>query len=284
MPDKAKVQPGKNTTPETEETCIKALALGGHGSLAGVVDTRGGRIVRIRPLHLDWKYDKKDLNPWKYEVRGKVFDPTMKISQPPFNLAYKKRIYSPNRIKYPLKRVDWDPSGERNPQNRGKSKFKRISWDEATDLIAGEIRRVHKEYGPNAILAQADGHGESKVVHAAHGCQFELLKLIGGATLQQRNPDSWEGWYWGAKHVWGLGDVGMMAPRGNSIKDISENTEMLLFWGCDPETTPYFYSAGTPSRLSYFWTDVGIKQLYVCPDLNYGAAVHADKWIPVLPN
>ncbi len=22
----------------------------------------------------------------------------------------------------------------------------------------------------------------------------------------------------------------------------------------------------------------------VCPDLNYAAAVHADKWIPVLPN
>jgi anaerobic selenocysteine-containing dehydrogenase len=24
--------------------------------------------------------------------------------------------------------------------------------------------------------------------------------------------------------------------------------------------------------------------VYVCPDLNYGAAVHADKWIPILPN
>ncbi len=28
----------------------------------------------------------------------------------------------------------------------------------------------------------------------------------------------------------------------------------------------------------------GIKQVYICPDLNYGAAIHADKWIPVLPN
>ncbi len=39
-----------------------------------------------------------------------------------------------------------------------------------------------------------------------------------------------------------------------------------------------------PSRLSYFWRDAGITQVYICPDLNYGAAVHADKWIPVLPN
>ena len=57
----------------------------------------------------------------------------MKSLPSPFSLAYKKRTYSPNRIKYPLKRVDWDPNGERNPQNRGKSKYKRISWDEATD-------------------------------------------------------------------------------------------------------------------------------------------------------
>ena len=54
---------------------------------------------------------------------------------------------------YPLKRVDWDPNGERNPQNRGKSKYVRISWDEATDIIAAEIRRIEKEYGLGAILA-----------------------------------------------------------------------------------------------------------------------------------
>ena len=77
----------------------------------------------------------------------------MKSLPGPFSLAYKKRTYSPNRIKYPLKRVDWDPNGERNPQNRGKSKYERISWDEATDIIAAEIRRIHKKYGPLAILA-----------------------------------------------------------------------------------------------------------------------------------
>ena len=68
-------------------------------------------------------------------------------------MAYKKRIYSPNRILYPLKRVDWDPNGERNPQNRGKSKYVRISWDEATDIIAAEIKRIQKKYGPEGILA-----------------------------------------------------------------------------------------------------------------------------------
>ncbi len=108
-------------------------------------------------------------------------------------MAYKKRTYSPNRVMYPLKRVDWDPEGERNPQNRGKSKYKRISWDEAADIIANEIRRIHKQYGPMAILAQGDGHAESKAVHAPHGCQTWLLHQMGEYTHQIRNPDSWEG-------------------------------------------------------------------------------------------
>jgi molybdopterin guanine dinucleotide-containing S/N-oxide reductase-like protein len=36
--------------------------------------------------------------------------------------------------------------------------------------------------------------------------------------------------------------------------------------------------------LCYFWSEVGIKQVYICPDVNYGCAVHADKWIPILPS
>src|SRR4030066_2033336 len=126
----------------------------GAGSNTSVADIKNGKIVRLRPLHFDWKYDGKKLNAWKWEIRGKTFEPTMKSLIPPFSLAYKKRAYSPNRILYPLKRVDWDPKGERNPQNRGKSKYVRISWDEATTIIADEIKRIHQEYGPLAILVQ----------------------------------------------------------------------------------------------------------------------------------
>ena len=122
------------------------------GANTSIADVRDGKIIRIRPLHFDWKYDKKQFNPWKWEVRGKTFEPAMKSLIPPMALAYKKRAYSPNRILYPLKRVDWDPNGERNPQNRGKSKYKRISWDEALDIVVSEIKRIHKEYDPWAIL------------------------------------------------------------------------------------------------------------------------------------
>ncbi len=269
-----------------DKTVIKALGLSGgiFGASPCAVDVRDGKVVRIRPLHWDSKYDFASFNPWKMERGGKIFEPLQKSAPAPWSLAYKKRTYSPNRIKYPLKRVDWDPNGERNTQNRGKSKFVRISWDEATDLIAAEIRRVHKEYGPLAILVQGDGHGECKMIHAPHGCSTLLFDKMGGFTQQIRNPDSWEGWYWGAKHVWGKGFIGMMAPADNVVKDISENSDMVLVWGGDPETTHWGFRGQLASRLLYFWSQAGIKQVYICPDLNYSAAIHADKWIPILPN
>jgi trimethylamine-N-oxide reductase (cytochrome c) len=269
-----------------EKTVLRALGLGGVAGGGGevMVDVREGKIVRIRPFHYDWKYDKKDIRTWKLRKSGKTLEPTWKSLPAPFSLGYKRRVYSPNRVRYPLKRVDWDPNGERNPQNRGKSKFKRISWDEAATIVANEIRRLHKTYGPNAILGSIDGHGECNTINTPHGQPALLLEKMGGFTLSVRNPDSWEGWYWGAKHVWGHCAQGMMWPADNIVKDATEKAEMVLFWGCDPETTPMGFTGQFASRLCYFWKEIGKKQIYICPDLNYGAAVHADKWIPVIPN
>jgi trimethylamine-N-oxide reductase (cytochrome c) len=248
------------------------------------VDVKDGKLIRLRPLSYDWKYKPEDIKNWQMEARGKVFDPGFKSPVPPYSLAYKNRVYSANRVLYPMKRVDWNPDGARNPGNRGQSKFIRISWDEALDIISKEILRVKDKYGPYAVLSQSDGHGETKIVHAPHGCSRKLLTMLGGYTLQTRNTDSWEGWYWGAKHVWGCEPVGQQSPVNNVIPDIAQNSEMVLFWGADPETTPWGFDGQTASRICYWFTDLGIKSLYISPDLNYAAAVHADKWIPILPS
>jgi anaerobic selenocysteine-containing dehydrogenase len=182
---------------DQEKSFLKGLSFIASSSgdaNTSVVDVKNGRIVRIRPLHFDWKYDKKSFNPWRMTARGQTFEPAMKSLIPPYGLGYKKRIYSPNRILYPLKRADWDPDGDRNIENRGKSGYVRISWDEALDIIVKEIKRIHNKYGPWAILSQGDGHGENKVIHGTHGCQNKLLNLLGGFTQQIRNADSWEGW------------------------------------------------------------------------------------------
>jgi trimethylamine-N-oxide reductase (cytochrome c) len=74
-----------------------------------------------------------------------------------------------------------------------------------------------------------------------------------------------------------------MEPVINTMPDIAQNTDLLLFWGCDPETTPWGFDGQQASRLCYWFTELGIRSIYICPDLNYGAAVHADKWIPIRP-
>jgi anaerobic selenocysteine-containing dehydrogenase len=256
----------------------------GDSGVPTIIDVKDGKVTRIRPLHYDMSYDSKDFNAWKMEARGKTFTPPMKGTVGPIGMAYKKRVYSKNRVSYPLKRVDWDPTGERNTQNRGKSGYVRISWDEAAELVASELKRVGAKYGPEAVLSQADMHGESTHLSPSHGCANRLLSILGGYTMQMRNMDSWEGWTWGAKHVWGCEPVGEMKPVANLYPDIAQNGELLLFWGCDPETTAYPINGMMASRLCYFLSEVGLKSVYICPDLNYGAGVHADKWIPILPN
>ena len=258
--------------------------IGTFGGAPSAVESAGGKITRIRPLHYDEYKDWESLNPWEMKIRGRSFGPPKKSLISWIGFGYKKRVYSENRVLYPMKRIDWDPKGARNTRNRGKSGYVRISWDEAAQIIADELLRVKKKYGMSAVLAEADMHGEGKHVAPCHGCMNRLLSMLGGYTVQMRNMDSWEGWAWGAKNVWGGEPFGEMQPTANLYPDICENSELLLFWGCDAETTPLGMDGHMASRLCYFFTELGIKSVYICPDLNYAAAVHADKWIPVLPN
>lgn len=136
------------------KTYYKTLGLGSFGmsALSAEIDVKDGRIVRTRGMHFDREYSAQELRPWTLEAKGKKLEGLLKNDIPPFALAYKKRAYSDNRILYPMKRIDWDPEGERNPQNRGKSKFERISWDEATGIIAKELRRIEEKYGYYAVF------------------------------------------------------------------------------------------------------------------------------------
>lgn len=272
---------------QPDKTVYHNLGLEGFGGGANLVavDVKDGKLVRIRPAHYSDYYSAEDLNAWKLVgANGKTFEPGMKSLTPAFPLVYKNRTFSANRVPFPMKRIDWDPSGERHPETRGISKYERISWDEALEIVASEIKRVHDVYGPHSILCMADGHGESKNIHASHGCMAPLLEACGGFTSQNRNPDSWEGWYWGAKHVWGMDPVGQNVYASNTAQDIAQNADALLYWGCDLETNTWAWGGHQASRLAFWFSECGVKSIAIAPDCNYTTAVHADKWIPVLPN
>jgi trimethylamine-N-oxide reductase (cytochrome c) len=260
-------------------------------------EVKHGRLVRIRPLHYDDQYTEAELKP----IRGaraitaqnnKKFDMPMKSLLSRYHHTYKKRVYSPNRILFPLQRVDWEPGGDpakTNPQNRMKSKYKRISWDTATTIITDEIKRITAKYTPWAILCCMDAHGETKTIHAKHGCGMRLLRQYNnGYTQQMRNPDSWEGWYWGAKHFWGDGWIGQCKQVGPLYSDIARNTDMVILWGHDPCTQTTCYFGAFPGLLYYWFQDCGIFLLHISPDLNFtGQSFNRfgkGKWLPVLAN
>ncbi|MBN1630447.1 MAG: hypothetical protein JW990_11830, partial [Thermoleophilia bacterium] len=60
-----------------EKTVLKALGLSGgiFGACPCAVDVKDGKIIRIRPLHWDEKYDPKTFNPWKITKNGKTLEP-----------------------------------------------------------------------------------------------------------------------------------------------------------------------------------------------------------------
>jgi anaerobic selenocysteine-containing dehydrogenase len=55
---------------------------------------------------------------------------------------YVERVYSPDRVLYPQRRVG----------RKGEARFERISWDEALDTVAERLHAVAREYGAEAIL------------------------------------------------------------------------------------------------------------------------------------
>ena len=85
---------------------------------------------------------------------------------PMMTYSLRNRVFSPDRIGYPMKRINWDPSGNRNAQNRGKSQYVRMTMTEALDTVASELTRVKDTYGPDSVfLATPGGHLWAGMLH-----------------------------------------------------------------------------------------------------------------------
>ena len=87
---------------------------------------------------LRWVDNDDDGDP---EFGGVSFRPCLKAR------SIRKWINSPQRLKYPMKRVG----------KRGSGEFERISWDEALDIIAEKWKYTLDTYGPEAFYNCATG-------------------------------------------------------------------------------------------------------------------------------
>lgn len=64
---------------------------------------------------------------------------------------YLDRVYSPERLLYPMRRKPGLPKGPL-AQGHELEAFERISWEEALGEIAARLERISREHGPESIL------------------------------------------------------------------------------------------------------------------------------------
>ncbi|MBT8055632.1 MAG: molybdopterin-dependent oxidoreductase [Gammaproteobacteria bacterium] len=174
--------------------------------------------------------------------------------------SYRHRQHHADRLKYPLKRT-----GE-----RGSGAFERISWNEATDLVASEITRVRERYG-NTSLYVPYGTGSYNQVGGKWSAD-RLMNLCGGA-LGYYNSYSWACITPATATVYGT-DV-----TGNQRQDWL-NSRYILMWGWNPSEM----RDGTNSE--YILKEArrrGARVVCIDPRMTLSAVAHADEWIAIRP-
>jgi anaerobic selenocysteine-containing dehydrogenase len=98
---------------------------------------------------------------------------------------YLDRVYSPDRVLYPLRRKKDVAKGARNAGGSPASTqaFERIPWDEALDEICARFRAAGNEFGPESILPYSYGGTLGKLNNASMDRRF--FHRLGASQLDR---------------------------------------------------------------------------------------------------
>jgi biotin/methionine sulfoxide reductase len=137
-------------------------------------------------------------------------------------------IRHPARVARPAVRKGWLDHGPGPDSRRGADDFVEVSWPEALDLVAGELRRVRARHGNEAIYGGSYGWASAGRFHHAQSQLHRFLKCIGGYTSSRHSYSL------GASevvlpHV--LGGEGELLERATTWKAILEHTELVVAFG-----------------------------------------------------
>lgn len=188
------------------------------------------------------------------------------LSTPPLRACvrgrnYRSMLYHPDRLKYPMKRVG----------NRGEGKFKRISWDEAIETIASEVKRIGDKYGPESRYVNY-ASGQSWGLHGGKSAARKLLALTGG-YLNYRNDYSSGAGNIATPYTYGTNNSG-------SSFDSLLHSKYIILWGQNPSEMIF----STPYREYLMQAKKnGAKIIVIDPRYTDTAIAFADEWIPILP-
>jgi molybdopterin guanine dinucleotide-containing S/N-oxide reductase-like protein len=94
---------------------------------------------------------------------------------------YLDRVYSPDRVLYPMKRVG--PKGPTSDDGTSPAAFQRITWDQALDQITHRLKQVIAEFGSEAILPYSYG-GTLGVLNSA-SMDRRFFHRLGASQLER---------------------------------------------------------------------------------------------------
>jgi trimethylamine-N-oxide reductase (cytochrome c) len=143
--------------------------------------------------------------------------------------AFPDRVYSRSRVAYPMVRRGFLKNGAAGDRSlRGADEFVRVSWNEALDLVANELKRVKTKYGDAAIFPGTVDWQSSGLLHNAATLTRRMLGLHGGFTDDTGDPSIAAAMVI-LPHV--VGDLEVYDQQ-TSWPMILENSNTVVLWGC----------------------------------------------------
>ena len=91
---------------------------------------------------------------------------------------YLDRVYSPDRLLYPMRRI-----AQKGKQLPPEQAFERISWDEALNEIVSRLKSIANEFGPEAILPYSYGGTLGQLNNASMDMRF--FHRLGASQLDR---------------------------------------------------------------------------------------------------
>jgi biotin/methionine sulfoxide reductase len=224
------------------------------------VEVDNNRVVSVRPFHKDPQ-------------------PSRLIHAMP------SAVHAACRIPQPMVRQGWLEHGVgSNRAGRGVEPFVAVSWDEALDLVAAELRRIKDAYGNEAIYASS-GWASAGVFHDAPAQLARFFNGFGGFVSQVTN------YSFGAASVIVPRVVGTMDPVIGAVTawpTIAHHSKlMVLFGGIAPKNTEV-NKGGIGRHEAHDWLahaqQAGVAFVNISPVRSDTAAVLGAEWLPLRPN
>ncbi|MBV7403665.1 dimethylsulfoxide reductase subunit A [Enterobacter sp. ENT03] len=182
--------------------------------------------------------------------------------------SMRRRVYNPDRLKQPMKRVG----------KRGEGKFEPISWDEAFDTIAGTLQRLIKDYGNESIyLNYGTGTLGGTMTRSWPPGKTLIARLMNccGGYLNHYGD------YSTAQIAAGLNYTYGGWADGNSPSDI-ENSQLVVLFGNNPGETR-MSGGGVTYYVEQAREKSNARMIIIDPRYTDTGAGREDEWIPIRP-